>query len=105
MSPRLPRTPSRRSALQQRRELLLQRSELLRADLLDQSRALQERFVGVEHALGLARAATRKPVLWAAAAAALLVLKPARALRYITRGAMAVSLLRRVLGWAGREPR
>jgi hypothetical protein len=53
----------------------------------------------------LARAATRKPVLLAAAAAALLVLKPARALRYITRGAMAVSLLRRVLGWMDREPR
>ncbi len=92
-------------ALQQRRELLLARSRLLRADLVEQSRALQGRFAGVEHAVGLARAATRKPVLLAAAAAALLVLKPARALRYLTRGAMAVSLLRRVLGWLDREPR
>ncbi len=104
-----PGSPRRRDsgshALQQRRELLLARSRLLRADLVEQSRALQGRFAGVEHAVGLARAATRKPVLLAAAAAALLVLKPARALRYLTRGAMAVSLLRRVLGWLDREPR
>lgn len=100
-----PRQLSRRVALQQRRELLLERSRLLRADLAGQAQALHERFAGVEHALGLARAATRKPVLLAAAAAALLVLKPARAFRYITRGAMAVSLLRRVLGWLNREPR
>ena len=66
---------------------------------------LDEQVAGTEHALGLARAATRKPVLLAAAAAALLVLKPTRALRYITRGAMAVSLLRRVLGWMDRDPR
>jgi hypothetical protein len=97
--------PFRRTSLQQRRELLLERSRLLRAELAGQSSALRERFAGAEHALGLARAATRKPVLLAAAAAALLVLKPARALRYITRGAMAVSLLRRVLGWMDREPR
>lgn len=103
MSPRP--LPSARRALEQRRELLLQRSGLLRADLVGQSRALQERLAGVEHAVGLARAATRKPVLLAAAAAALLVLKPARAFRYLTRGAMAVSLLRRVLGWLDREPR
>jgi len=44
-------------------------------------------------------------VLLAAAAAALLVLKPTSALRYITRGAMAVSLLRRVWGWLDRQPR
>ncbi len=99
------RQPFRRSSLQQRRELLLERSRLLRAELAGQSTALRERFAGTEHALGLARAATRKPVLLAAAAAALLVLKPARALRYITRGAMAVSLLRRLLGWMDREPR
>ena len=95
----------RGTSLQQRRELLLERSRLLRAELAGQSSALRERFAGAEQALGLARAATRKPVLLAAAAAALLVLKPARALRYITRGAMVVSLLRRVLGWMDREPR
>ena len=66
---------------------------------------LKSEIEAVPEALGLARAATRKPVLLAAAAAALLVLKPARALRYITRGAMAVSLLRRLLGWMDREPR
>jgi hypothetical protein len=92
-------------ALQARRERLLERSRVLRADLVGQSRALQERFAGVEHAVGLARAATRKPVVLAAAAAALLVLKPARALRYLTRGAMVVSLVRRVLGWLDRGPR
>ncbi len=100
-----PRRDAGSQALRERRELLLARSRLLRADLVEQSRALQGRFAGVEHAVGLARAATRKPVLLAAAAAALLVLKPARALRYLTRGAMAVSLLRRVLGWMDREPR
>lgn len=105
MNPRAQQRLSRRSTLQQRRELLLRRSELLRADLAGQSRELRERFAGVEQALGLARAATRKPVLLAAAAAALLVLKPARAFRYLMRGAMAVSLLRRVLGWLDREPR
>lgn len=99
------RPPFRRTSLQQRRELLLERSRLLRAELAGQSTALRERLAGTEHALGLARAATRKPVLLAAAAAALLVLKPARALRYLTRGAMAVSLLRRVLGWMDRDPR
>jgi YqjK-like protein len=100
-----PRRDSGRQALQDRRERLVARSRLLRADVVEQTRVLQGRFAGVEHAVGLARAATRKPVLLAAAAAALLVLKPARALRYITRGAMAVSLLRRVLGWMDREPR
>jgi len=97
--------PFRGTSLQQRRERLLERSRLLRAELTGQSSALRERFAGAEHALGLARAATRKPVLLAAAAAALLVLKPTSALRYITRGAMAVSLLRRVWGWLDRQPR
>lgn len=99
------RATSRRLVLQRRRELLQERSALLRHDLVAQSRALHHRFAGVEQALGVARAATRKPVLLAAAAAALLVLKPARAFRYLTRGAMAVSLLRRVLGWLDRQPR
>lgn len=81
------------------------RSQLLRAALVDEAGALRERFSGVDRAVGMARAVTRQPVLMAAAAAALMVLKPARALRYLARGAVVVSMVRRVLGWLDRRSR
>ena len=60
---------------------------------------------GVDRAVGIARSVTRQPLLMAAAAAALMVLKPARALRYLARGAVVVSMVRRVLGWLDRPSR
>lgn len=96
---------SRRRLLQQRRAALLEQSAALRGALVAEAGALQERLSGVERAVGVARAATRPSVLVAAAAAALMVLKPARALHYLTRGAMVVSLVRRALGWLDRGSR
>lgn len=95
----------RTELLRRRREALVARSALLRTALAEETAALQERFAGVDRAVGIARSVTRQPVLVAAAAAALMVLKPARALRYLARGAVAVSMVRRVLGWLDRRPR
>ena len=100
-----PPSVSRTRVLRQRREALLERSAALRGALVAEAGALQERFAGVERAVGMARSATRPPILVAAAAAALVVLKPARALHYLTRGAVVVSLVRRVLGWLDRGSR
>ncbi|MFM7066574.1 MAG: YqjK family protein [Gammaproteobacteria bacterium] len=96
---------SRRVELHQRREVLLARSERLRTALLVEGTALRERFAMVDSAVGLARSVTQRPVLVAAAAAVLMLLKPARALRYLARGAVVVSLVRRLLGWLDRQPR
>lgn len=99
------RLPHRTELLRQRREALLARSQGLRAALTEEAGALKARFSAVDRAVGMARSATRQPVLMAAAAAALMVLKPARALRYLARGAVVVSMVRRVLGWLDRQSR
>lgn len=95
---------SRAQELRMRREALLERSHHLRAGLVDESRALAAQLHGVERGIGLVRTATQRPVLMAAAVAALLVFKPARALAWITRGALAVSLAKRALGLLEKRP-
>jgi hypothetical protein len=99
------RSAGRAAELRHRREALLERSAGLRAALAAEGTALRDRFAVVDAAVGLARSVTQRPVLVAAAAAALMVLKPARALRYLARGAVVVSMVRRFLGWLDRQPR
>lgn len=95
---------SRTHELRMRREALLERSHHLRAGLVDEGRALAAQLHTVESGIGWVRSATQRPVLMAAAVAALVVFKPARALRWITRGALAVSLAKRALGLLEKRP-
>jgi hypothetical protein len=95
---------NRATALRLRREALLARSAHLRLGLVEEGQALRAQLAGFDRGLGWVCYATRRPVLLAAAGAALLIFKPTRALSLIARGAMVVSLARRALGLLDRTP-
>jgi hypothetical protein len=88
---------ARQQALAQRRQLLQLRSSLLRQDLTLQCEQLRQRTRPATQVIDWVQGLLRRPV-WATAAGALfLSLRPLRAIKWASRGALAVSLLRQVL--------
>lgn len=83
--------------LEARRQQLLLRSARLRRDLAGHGAEIQNSIAFVDRGVAAVRALTSRPTLLTGALALLLVLKPTRALRWITRGAVATTLLRRVV--------
>ena len=88
---------ARRQTLAQRRQLLQLRSSLLREDLRLQCQQLTQRTRPATQAIDWVQGLLRRPVLATAAGAFLLTLRPLRAIKWASRGALAVSLLRQVL--------
>lgn len=87
----------RQGQLAERRAELLARSEQLRDRVSTQGAGLHASVEGIDRGIGLLRAATARPLLFTAAAAALVLLKPGRAFKWIARAALLTSLLRRVV--------
>jgi hypothetical protein len=87
----------RQSHLAERRDRLLARSAELRDRVSVQGADLRSSVESIDKGIGVIRALTAKPLLLTAAAAALFILKPARAFKWIARGALVTSLLRRVV--------
>jgi hypothetical protein len=95
---------ARERQLANRRATLVARSSAQRALLAAQAADLGRSLGGVERGIDLARHLTARPLLLGAGAAALLVLRPTRAFKWITRGALLTSVLRRGLGLLKDHP-
>ena len=87
----------RQSQLAERRAELIARSAQLRDRVSAQGANLRGSVAGVDRGIGLLRAATARPLVLTAAVAVLVILKPSRAFKWIARGALVTSLLRRVV--------
>jgi hypothetical protein len=87
----------REAELEAQRQRLLLRSERLRGDLAQHGAQIQQSIGFIDRGIAAARALTSRPKLVTGALALLLILRPKRALSWITRGAVATSLLRRAL--------
>ncbi|MEP7312219.1 MAG: YqjK family protein [Pseudomonadota bacterium] len=87
----------RQSDLAERRDRLLARSAELRDRIAGQGADLRSSVESIDKGIGVVRALTTRPLVLTAAAAALFILKPARAFKWIARGALVTSLLRRVV--------
>ena len=89
---------SRQRALAQRRQLLQLQSALLREGLSLQCAQLAQRTQPATRAIDWLRGLLRRPVLATAAGVLLVSMRPLRALKWASRSALAVSLLRQA--WA-----
>ena len=87
----------RQGQLAERRAELLARSALLRDRVSAQGANLRASVGGIDRGISMLRAATARPLLLAGAVAALVILKPSRAFKWIARAALVTSLLRRVV--------
>jgi len=87
----------RQNQLAERRAELIARSARLRDRVSAQGANLRGSVEGIDRGIGLLRAATARPLVLTAAVAALFILRPARAFKWIARGALLTSLLRRVI--------
>ena len=87
----------RQDQLSERRAALLARSALLRERIATQGGDLRASVEGIDRGIGLLRKATARPLMLTAAAAALFILKPGRALKWIARGALVTSLVRKAI--------
>lgn len=87
----------RQGQLAGRRAELLLRSEQLRDRVGVQGANLRASVDGIDRGIAMVRAATARPLVLTAAVAALVLLKPGRAFKWIARGALLTSLLRRVI--------
>ena len=90
---------SRQQELALKRTDLLARSSALRRELADHGAHIESRLQLVDRGLRFAKAATERPLLTAVAGALLMLFKPTRALKWIARGAVVTSLLRRLLAF------
>ena len=88
--------------LAERRAELLSRSTRLRNSLALETVRLSGQMSLFDRGFSLARSVTRQPVLLAAGALLLLSLRPLRAMRWATRGALLFSLARRLIRIYGR---
>ncbi|MEO7774821.1 MAG: YqjK family protein [Steroidobacteraceae bacterium] len=95
---------AREKQLATRRANLVARSGRQRARLVRQAEDLGRSLGGVERGIGVARHLTSRPLLLGAAAAALLVFRPARAIKWVTRGALITSVVRRGLNILQENP-
>jgi len=87
----------RQGQLAERRAELIARSAQLRDRVSGQGANLRASFQGVDRGISMLRAATARPLLLAGAFAALVVLKPGRAFKWIARAALVTSLVRRAV--------
>lgn len=98
-------TPSARERqLASRRARLVARSAAQRALLASQAAELGRSLDGVERGISVARQLTARPLLLGAAAATLLLVRPGRAVKWIGRGALITSLIRKGLGFLQENP-
>jgi hypothetical protein len=88
---------SRRQQLALRHAVLLARSAALRTELAQYGAQIGAHLSLVDRGLKFAKAATERPILMTAAGLLLMLFKPTRALKWVARGALATSLLRRLL--------
>ena len=90
-----------------RRAALIARSAALRADIGAYGAMIGERLGLVDRGLQFAKSVTQRPMLMAAATALFMFFRPTTALKWMGRGAVATSLIRRILSIAnvGRTPR
>jgi len=96
-------TPEHRSAqLARRRAGLVARSRQLRGDLAADGAAIASRLSLVDRGFALARAVGRRPLMLAAGAALLFTGRPIKVLKWVTRGALLLSVARRVYGTMNR---
>jgi hypothetical protein len=95
---------ARETQLANRRAKLIARSSAQRAQLAGQAADLGRSLGGVERGISVARHLTARPLLLGAAAAALLVVRPGKAIKWITRGALITSMVRKGLGFLQENP-
>jgi hypothetical protein len=91
-----PRRLTRAQLLAARREVLLARSAVLRAELSSQSEAASGSFRFLDRGVAFARSGKVQPLL-ALAVALVVVLRPGTAWRVATRSAVLLPVARRVL--------
>jgi hypothetical protein len=87
---------SRTVVLNERRELLRQRSEAERRQLAREAAAIEADFGRIDHGVRLARAVFSKPAIVTASCAAVTMLGPGRTLRLLTRGLALWSTVRQI---------
>jgi YqjK-like protein len=95
---------AREHQLATRRAKLVARSTAQRALLTQQAADLGHSLGGVERGISVARHLTARPLLLGAAAAALLIVRPGRAIKWIGRGALITSMIRKGLGFLQENP-
>jgi len=93
----------RTEVLARRRAALVERSARLRTDLALEGVRISGQLGFIDRGVALARSVTRQPLLLAGAAAALLYLRPLRAMKWAARGALLFSVARKVFGAVGRR--
>jgi hypothetical protein len=88
---------SRVAELAARRDGLLLRSAALRQQLQVQTEELAQACSRIDRGIGVARRLSSRPMMLAAGAALLYTLGPAKAFRWISRGLLVTSVVRRGL--------
>jgi hypothetical protein len=86
-----------RRELQERRRLLIVRSERLRADLGATYADVESRLGGVDRAFAIARGVASPSVLLSVAGLVFGMLRRVRPFMWVTRGVLIVSVVRRIL--------
>lgn len=86
-----------------RRRALVERSGRLRDALQVQVAGCGEGLKGVERGVSVARGLLSRPVVMTAATALIVVLRPARALRWAARASLALSMARNVMSFVRRR--
>jgi hypothetical protein len=90
---------TRENSIDARRRELLQRSAALRDQISQDAATVVGRVPWIERGLQVARTASSNKAVIAALALVAMLAGPTRAARVASRGWLALSLLRRVLGW------
>jgi hypothetical protein len=83
--------------LEAKRQRLLQESARLRGELAQEGVRIHAALGFIDRGIIALRSLTSRPTLLSGALALLVILRPRRAVRWITRGAIATTLARRVL--------
>lgn len=97
---------SRVAELAARRDGLLLRSAALRREFTHHTAELDHCLRRVDRGIGMVRNLTSRPLLLAGGAALLLALGPAKAFRWVSRGLLVTSFVRRAYGfYASRRVR
>lgn len=90
--------PDRGTELAQRRARLRAQCELQRRDLALQATQIERELSRIDRSVEVVRSFLNKPALVAAGVAALTLIGPRRALRWITKGTMWYGVAKRVVG-------
>ena len=90
---------TRENSIDARRRELLQRSAALRDQISQDAATVVSRAPWMERGLRIARTASSNKAVLAALALVAMLAGPTRAARVASRGWLALSMLRRVVGW------